>query len=126
MFFNSEGVSSKLLKVTLNSENKEYILEELNLCKRKWLITCVYNPHTTTKSSHLEDVGKENVSPASQYENVIVIKESNCFKNFEKPTIIDLFLTNKPKRFQLSSTFETGISDFHKMALIVLKALYTA
>ena len=77
MFFNSEGVSPKLLKVTFNSENKECIWEELNLCKRKWLITCVYKPHTTTKSRHLKDVSKENVSPASQHENVILLGDFN-------------------------------------------------
>ena len=41
-----------------------------------------------------------------------LIKEPACFKNPDKPTSIDLILTNRPNLLQHSSTFETGISDF--------------
>ena len=37
---------------------------------------------------------------------------------------IDLFLTNRQKSFQNTSTFETGISDFHKLVVAVLKMYY--
>ena len=53
-----------------------------------------------------------------------LIKEATCFKNPEKPTVIDLILTNKPKRFQHSCTYETGISDFHKMTITVIKVIF--
>ena len=53
-----------------------------------------------------------------------LIKEPTCFKNPEKPTIIDLILTNKPKCFQHSCTYETGISDFHKMTITVMKVIF--
>ena len=33
---------------------------------------------------------------------------------------IDLFLTNKPRSFQNTTTFDTGISDFHKMVISLL------
>lgn len=38
MFFVREGILCKLLKVKFNFKNKESILVELNLPKRKWLI----------------------------------------------------------------------------------------
>ena len=44
-----------------------------------------------------------------------LIKESKCFKNPEKPTGIDHILTNHPKSFQHSGTYETDLSDFHKL-----------
>ena len=44
-----------------------------------------------------------------------LIKESTCFKNPEKPTGIDHILTNHPKSFQHSGTYETDLSDFHKL-----------
>ena len=50
-----------------------------------------------------------------------LIKEPTCYKNPEKPTIIDLILTNKRKCFQHSCTYETGIYDFHKMTITVMK-----
>ena len=52
-----------------------------------------------------------------------LIEEPTCFKNPEKPTTIDLILTNKPKCPQHSCAFEICISDFHKMTLAVLKVL---
>ena len=38
---------------------------------------------------------------------------------------IDLFITNSPTSFQNTSTITTGLSDFHKMVITVLKATYT-
>ena len=35
-----------------------------------------------------------------------------------------MFLTNRPKCFQSTLTMETGISDFHKMVITVLKICY--
>ena len=53
-----------------------------------------------------------------------LIKEPTGFKNPEKPTIIDLILTNKQKCFQHSCTYETGISDFHKTTITVMKVIF--
>ena len=33
-------------------------------------------------------------------------------------------ITNRPKSFQNSEVIETGLSDFHKMSLTVMKVLY--
>ena len=43
------------------------------------------------------------------------------FKNTEKPSCIDLIITNRLECFQNSVTLETGLSDFHKMTLTVMK-----
>ena len=51
-------------------------------------------------------------------------KEPTCFKNPYNPSCIDLFLSNRPRSFQNTLTIETGISDFHKMAITVMKVLY--
>ena len=53
-----------------------------------------------------------------------IVKEPNCFKNPDNPSCIDLFLTNHPRCFQNTIVVETGISDFHKMLVTVLKVLY--
>ena len=47
-----------------------------------------------------------------------------CFKNPEKPSWIDLILTNCPRSFQNSCTIETGLSDFHKLVVTVMKTTY--
>ena len=50
-----------------------------------------------------------------------LVKQPTCFKNPEKPRCIDLILTNRPKSFQTTSVIETGLSDFHRMTVSVLK-----
>ena len=50
-----------------------------------------------------------------------IVKEKTFFKNPENPTCIDLILTNRPRSFQDSTVVETGLSDFHKMCVTVMK-----
>ena len=50
-----------------------------------------------------------------------LIKESTCFKNPENPSCTDLILTNMLRGFHNSCAIETGLSDFHKMTLTVMK-----
>ena len=47
-----------------------------------------------------------------------------CFKNPSNPSCIDLFLTNRQQGFQQTHAIETGISDFHKMVVTVMKTHY--
>ena len=49
-----------------------------------------------------------------------LINKSTCFQS-NTPTCIDLILTNKKDLFKLSNTFETGISDHHKLVSTILK-----
>ena len=58
------------------------------------------------------------------YDLKSLIKEPTCFRSLKNPTCIDLILTNRPKRFQNSNVFETGLSDFHKLTVTVLKAFF--
>ena len=50
-----------------------------------------------------------------------LIEKRTCFKSTDNPNVIDLLLTNKPRSFCNSDTLETGLSDFHKLTLTVLK-----
>ena len=49
------------------------------------------------------------------------IKQPTCYKNPENPSCIDLILTNKAKSFQSTCVMETGLSDFQRMPISVLK-----
>ena len=44
-----------------------------------------------------------------------------CFKNPDNPSRIDLILTNRSISFQNSGVIETGLSDFHKLVVTVMK-----
>ena len=50
-----------------------------------------------------------------------LIKEPTCFKNPTNPKCIDLMLTNRPRSFQNLCVIETGLSDFHKLTVTVLR-----
>ena len=50
-----------------------------------------------------------------------IVYDNTCFKNPENPTCIDLFLTNFLRSFQNTTAVTTGLSDFHKMTVTVLK-----
>ena len=48
-----------------------------------------------------------------------IIKEPTCFKG--QPSLIDVVITNVPKRFQKSISVDTGLRDFHKMVCVCTK-----
>ena len=52
-----------------------------------------------------------------------MINRPACYKNPEKPCI-DLILTNCPRSFQNPCTIETGLSDFHKLVITVMKTTH--
>ena len=52
------------------------------------------------------------------------IKDNTCFKNPQKPSFIDLIITNRSKCFQNSVTLETGCQIYHKMTSAVMKLFY--
>ena len=127
----------------------EVLFVEINLRKSKWLLCCSYNPHRSLISKHLEEVQKTLDVLSSRYERFLLIgdynceitdskmidfcqiydlsnliKESTCFKNPDKPSCIDLMLTNRPKSFIKSMVIETDLSDFHKMTLTIMKSFF--
>ena len=53
-----------------------------------------------------------------------IVNENRCYKNQKNPSCIDLILTNKTRSFQNTKTVETGLSDFHKMTVTVLKTFF--
>ena len=53
-----------------------------------------------------------------------LVKKPICFKNPDHPTYINLILTNRQKGFQSCTITETGLSDFHKLTVAVLKSYF--
>ena len=59
------------------------------------------------------------------FSNQLLLKALNekptSFKNFNNPSCIDLFLTNSSKSFEKFLTLESGMSDFHRLIITILK-----
>ena len=142
-----EDIPAKVIHCDFPTFERFFV--EINLHKKKWLINCSYNPHKNNIGSHLNVITKTFDTYYGKYENVIflgdfnagieettmksfcesynltsLIKQPTCFKNPEKPSCIDLILTNRPKSFQTTCVIETGLFDFHRMTVSVLKILF--
>ena len=113
------------------------------------MLCCSYNPHKNLIVAHLREIQVALDVLSSKCENIIIIGDFNsepkesamidfcqpykmenlinnftCYKNPNKPTCIDLMLTNKPRFFNNSSVVETGPSNFLKMTLVVMRACF--
>ena len=143
-----EDIPSKLLSTERDLTGAFFV--EINLHnKKKWLISCSYDPKRPSIANHLSTLSKCADIYTSKYENLIflgdfnagvedtgikifcisynltsMVNKATCFKNPDKPTCIDLILTNCPGSFQSSCVAETGLSDFHKMVVTVMKTSY--
>ena len=137
------GIPSKLIR---SEDTYEGMFVKVTIKKQKWLICCSYNPHLNNINEHLEKLQISLDAIDIDYNNILVLGDLNCeiekqplvdfceglnlkaminlptcFKNPERPTCIDHMLTNKPNHFQKTAyTITTGISDYHKMTLIIL------
>ena len=143
----NENVACKQIHFS-SLENIESICIEIKLRKRKWLVIGLYKPPAFNEQLFLENLSMSLDHTLENYENIILlgdfkltpkhtklleftdtfnlkhlIKEPTCFKG-ANPAIIDLILTNQRQYFKNSKTFETGISDFHKLTTTVLKSTF--
>ena len=142
-----EDIPSKL--IPMQSSSIEGFFIELNLRCKKWLLSCSYNPHRSLISEGLSIIGKNLDLLSANYDQTLLmgdfnaephdhfftdlcdvynlnnlIKVPTCFKNLEKPTSTDLMLTNSYRSFQSSWAIETGLSDFQKMIVTILKTYF--
>ena len=77
LLYIKEGIPSKLLKTNFD-ENTEAMFVEINIRKKKWLISCSYNPHKSEISKHLKSLGMNIDSYSSKYENYILLGDFNA------------------------------------------------
>ena len=80
-------------------------------------------PELVTDINIFQDTHMEEF--CSVYNFKSLIKYPTSFKNSEKPTTIDHILTNHPKCFQHPAVYETGLSEFHRLTLTVLKVYHS-
>ena len=126
MLFVREYIPSKLLSVE-NSPTEAFFIE-INLRKKKWLLSCSYNPSRENIENNCETLRKSKTY-SSSYENLIIvgdfnvcvdeifmsgfcdtfglqslIKDATCYKNPENPSSIDLIL-RRGRRGWFSSVY---------------------
>ena len=109
---------------------------------------CLYRPPSQSQTYFFDEIEKSLDSLSSKFENFVLlgdlnceindntqndfmdgynltnlVKDPTCYKS-SKPRSIDSILKNRKHSCKNTSTFETGLSDFQKMILTVLKGCY--
>ena len=144
-----EDIPSRLLTLHDFPYDIEGLFVEINLRKTKWLLFGTYHPPSQNEKYFFHHLGKALDIYSPKYEKLVltgdfnseegescldtflcdydaknIVKEKACFKNIEKPSCIDLIITNSVHSFQNTSVISTGLSDFHKMVLTVVKTTF--
>ena len=57
----------------------------------------------------------------THYDLAAIIKKPTCYQS-QNPNCIDHFLTNRKALFKHFQTFETGLSDHHKLISTIMKS----
>ena len=144
-----KGIPFNLLKSNCLSANAEAFLVEVKIGKKKWFLCCSYNPHKALIEKHMNELGKGIDIYLHKYDHVLLIGDYNseirersmldfcnvynleslsntptCFKNPENPSCIDFLLTNSKNNFNETLVLESGLSDFRKLDVSILKSYY--
>ena len=143
------NITAKLLKLENLPSDIEAIFIEMDIKSKKWLLCCAYNPNKSLIENHLRQLQKELEASSERYEHFLlvgdlnadvsdpsmtsfctlfklknIVKEPTCYKDPENPSCIDLFLTNCPRSFYNTCLYETGLSDFHKLVVTILRTSF--
>ena len=59
-----------------------------------------------------------------EYNAKNIVKDKTCFKSLTNQSCIDLFITNSHNSFQNTTAISTGLSDFHRLIVTVLKTSF--
>ena len=119
--------------------NFEGFFVEINWRKKKWLLSCSYNPTRKNIVNHVRNIstgldqfsatydklillGDFNVEPEevnmSDFLNIYnlrnLVKQKTCYKNPENPSCIDLILTNSHRSFKTLMFLKQDFSTFIK------------
>ena len=149
MVYIREDIPSKLLDKHVFPYDMEGLFVELNFRKCKWLLFGTYHPPSQADIYYFDNLDKAFDTYSSYEKRLLIgdfntetsepridsfiyehdlqnlVKEKTCFKSVENPSCIDLILTNNAMAFQNTTTVFTGLSDFHKLVLTVLKTSIT-
>ena len=144
-----EDIPCRLLDKHIFPDDIEGIFIELNFRKSKMLLLGTYHPPNQVDNYYFKAIG----NALDIYNNIFdkcilvgdfnaeeievdlsnfleiyglknIVHEKTCFKSLTNPTCIDLLLTNCSKSFQNTTVVSSGISDFHKMVVTVMKTTF--
>ena len=148
MYFRN-NITVKLLKLENFPSDIEAIFIEMNIKSKEWLLCCTYNPNNSLIENPLRQLQKQLEAASERYRHFLVMgdfnadvsdpsmtsfgtlfklksimKELTFYKNPDNPSCISLFITNCLRSFHNTCLYETGLSDFHKLAVTILRTSF--
>ena len=132
----------------LNANGVENITLQLKLTSENMFISCMYRPpkvhvsHLITSLEHVCEkcicdgsslyiIGDLNVDMMTKSNALAdtldvfnlrnVVRKPTCFKNVLNPSLLDVILTNTPRRLTSVLNVSLGISDFHNFICVQQK-----
>ena len=72
-----DDVPSRLLTDYKIKDNLELFLVEVNIRKKKWLLSYSYNPHKSNISNHLHHLNKGLAVYLKSYDNILIMGDFN-------------------------------------------------
>ena len=146
VYFKNNTITKSLKTINLSIEP---IFIETNRRSKKWLLCFTYNPNKSLSERHVNEIQAQLEFFCKNYEHLLIlgdfnaniseptltsfctlfklknlVKEPTCYKNPNNPSCIDLFLTNCARSFHNTCVFETGLSDFHKLVVTLLRSKF--
>ena len=146
MLYLNEEKTCKFLNNHLMVLNAEIICIEFHQLKHKWLFLECYKPPTQSDLEFIASITKIVGFYIQKFENLFIIDDLNittentylndllqiydlsaliqeptCYKS-QNHNSIDHFLTNRKTFFKHCQTFETGLSDHHKLISTIMKS----
>ena len=144
-----EDIPCKLLDRHQLPDDIEGLFVELNFRKSRLLLLGTYHPPNQKENYFFQSISQAIDIYSTDYgkyiftgdfnteENEVAIKKflvvhglknlvnvTTCFKSLEKPRCIDLFLTNNYRSFLNTRALSSGLSDFHKLVVTVMKTTF--
>ena len=111
-FYTRKYIPTKELKNHLPNDIRGMFLK-LNLIKAMWLLFGCFHPQKLSDCF---------LDASIHHPNQIILQK---YKSVENRSSVDLFITNSPLSFQYTATITTGLSDFCKMVITVLKTVFS-
>ena len=73
-----EDIPATLISTTKFAKNIEAMFIEINLRKKKWLLSVSYNPQKSLIEEHLREIGKNLDLCSGKYENFLLMGDFNA------------------------------------------------
>ena len=147
-FYVNQDLNCKVLNKYPVRQDLEILVSELKLSKTDWLVIGTYKSPSLSDIAFTSEISNILTFYWSTHDSILLMGDFNMTPNNSKlseliadhelctliwepigfksinPICIDNFLTNKKTRFMKTLTFETGVSDHHKLIGTMLRSTF--